>query len=133
MTISFHELQRIVDEHDDALPAGDWRRYGTPARLCRFNHAAAVAAAQAALDECRAEAAAAKAACHAVYEEDGRHRPGFDSKEAVRRHKRWQALDDKLRAMHRAHPAEGSIREHAARWINDPSEENRERLAIFVA
>jgi hypothetical protein len=131
--MTMHELQRIVDEHDATLPAGDWRRYGTPARLCRFNHAAAVAAARAALDECRAEAAAAKAACHAVYDDEGNHRPGFDSAEAVRRHKRWQAHDAKLRAMHQAQPAEGTIREHAARWINDPSEENRERLAIFVA
>jgi hypothetical protein len=120
------DLRARVDEHDAALPEGDWRRYGTPDRLCRMNHAAAVAAACAANGLGALRVSAAKAALMANY-----NGPGAGVNPLM---ERWRSLHRKQEAMrHRGPDCDGSIREHAARWLADPIEENRVRLALFVA
>ena len=120
------DLRARVDEHDAALPEGDWRRYGNPERLCRFDRAAAFDAAHAANGLGLLRVAAAKAALMANY-----NGPNEGVSPLM---ERWKAMHRQQAAMqHRGPDCDGSIREHAARWLADPSDENRERLALFVA
>lgn len=119
------QLQASVDEHDAGLPEGDHRCYGTPERLCRFDSAAAFAAAHAANGLGLLRVETAKAALMTNYAGPA---DGVNPLMA-----QWRKLHRCQEAMRHAEPPEGSIREHAARWIADPTEENRVRLALFVA
>jgi hypothetical protein len=82
-------------------------------------------AARAALNESRERVASARAALHAAYSGPAEVVNPLMAE--------WRRLDAALRAMSNTRPPEGSICEHAARWLNDPSEDNRVRLALFVA
>jgi hypothetical protein len=119
------ELQQRVDEHDAGLHADDWRRFGSPGWLCRIDTDAALAAAHAAngLGCLRVEAAK-----RALMRNYSGPEEGVNPLMA-----QWRELHRQQEALRHALPPEGSIREHAARWLADPSELNRQYLAVFVA
>lgn len=125
MTTYREEIEAMMAAHNAPLVADSYRRSSTIAHFVRFDHSAAVIAAKAALAESRARVAAARAALHAAYSSP----PEIVNPLMTE----WRRLDSELRAMSHTRPPEGSIREHASRWLHDPSEENRLNLALFIA
>ena len=119
------ELEARVSEIDAGRPADDWRRIGSAERLCRMDIDAALAAAHAANGLGLLRVGAAKAALMAHY---GGPYQGTNPLMA-----QWRKLHREQEALRHERPPEGTIREHAARWIADPSEANRQSLALFVA
>lgn len=119
------ELQARVEAHNSGRPADDWRRIDSPERLCRVDVDAALAAAHAANGLGLLRVEAAKAALMANY---GGPYQGTNPLMA-----QWRKLHREQEALRHERPPEGTIREHAARWIADPTEQNRINLSLFVA
>jgi len=119
------ELEARVSEIDAGRPADDWRRIGCAERLCQFDRDAALAAAHAANGLGLLRVQMAKAALMAHY---GGPYQGTNPLLA-----QWRKLHREQEALRHERPPEGTIRAHAARWIADPTEQNRINLSLFVA
>ncbi len=127
MTTYREEIEAMRLANNEKYPLGyhSYRQSPDIAHFVRFDRAAAIIAARAALNESRERVASARAALHAAYSGPAEVVNPLMAE--------WRRLDAALRAMSNTRAPEGSICEHAARWLNDPSEDNRVRLALFVA
>ena len=132
MTTYREEIEAMRLANNEKYPLGyhSYRQSLDIAHFVRFDRPAAIIAARAALDEIRACVNAAWGAVQAEYAAGPAEGP---NPRALPLFAEWRRLDADLRTMRRTCPPEGSICEHAARWLNDPTEENRARLALFVA
>lgn len=126
MTTHIEEIEAMRQANNASFAAGHYRHSPSVAHFVRFDRSAAIIAAKGALAETRAAVAAAWERVKAAGETEG-------EAERMRLFRAWQRMDEDLRAIHHTRPPEGSLQEHAARWLSDPSDENRARLALFVA
>ena len=130
MTTYREEIEALRAGNNARFEAGHYRSSPTIEHFVRFDRRAALVAAEAALAEIRACVNAAWGAVQAEYAAGPAEGP---NPRALPLFAEWRRLDADLRTMHRTCPPEGSVCEHASAWLNDPTEDNRVRLALFVA
>jgi len=129
MTTHIEEIEALRSANNAHFASGHYRHSPSAAHFVRFDRPGAIIAAKAALAEFVGHADDVWQRVKAASSDP------VDGAEAelTRLFTEWRRLDKQLRAMHRTRPPEGSVQEHASRWMLDPSEENRVRLALFVA
>jgi len=123
MTSYLDELRAMMTEQNDRLPPG--LKFRDVPHLVGCSTPAALLVAKAAMAELRARVRAAQAALQAVH--------GGDAELVNQRMREWRYLADDLRHLEHEHPPEGSIRQHAVRYLRDPNDQTLRNVALFVA
>jgi len=123
MTSYHDEIHAMMTAENAGLPEG--LKFSNVPHFVGCDTRAAFVVAKAAMAELRARVRAAQAALQAVH--------GGDAELVNQRMREWRDAAADLRHLEHEHPPEGSIRQHAVRYLRDPNDQTLRNVALFVA